>query len=244
MRLNYDTVLAGSKAVLVPYRPEHVPTYHKWMLDSHLLEMTGSEPLTMEEEIDMQQTWRDDETKCTFIVLATSDCESLPITTTPTVNDDGAPADHASAHPAATAITNLSLIDQNLFELSQNLKAMVGDVNLFFHSYDNDEDSIHKTAELDVMTASVRHRRSGIGSEAVRIMMQYGHHALGVTRFYVKIKEENEASLNMFENTLCFVKCGYAACFKEVELEYIINTNGYGKELPAVTLFGFKLGDI
>lgn len=41
MRLNYDTVLAGPKAVLVPYRPEHVPTYHKWMLDPHLLEMVS-----------------------------------------------------------------------------------------------------------------------------------------------------------------------------------------------------------
>lgn len=204
---------------------------------------TGSEPLTMEEEIDMQQSWRDDETKCTFIVLAASDCEELP-----TLRNE------ENDHPAKVISTNnLSLIDQNKFEVTQNLRAMVGDVNLFFHAYDNDDDSIHKTAELDVMTASARHRRSGIGSEAVRIMMMYGHHVLGVTRFYVKIKEENDASLNMFENSLGFLKCGYAACFKEVELEYVVNTGrgvtsdstiGSGKDLPPAAVFGFKLGDV
>ncbi|KAJ2861979.1 N-acetyltransferase 9 [Coemansia aciculifera] len=32
--------------------------------------MTGSEPLTIDEEYAMQQTWRTDDDKCTFIVLA------------------------------------------------------------------------------------------------------------------------------------------------------------------------------
>ena len=50
MKLNYDTCLAGEKATLVPYRPEHVQKYHEWMKDPELLELTGSEPLSMEEE--------------------------------------------------------------------------------------------------------------------------------------------------------------------------------------------------
>lgn len=40
-----------------------------------------------------------------------------------------------------------------------------------------------------------------------------------VRRFFVKISEDNAASIALFEK--CgFVRCGYVACFKEVELEW------------------------
>ena len=55
---------------LVPYRKHHVEKYHQWMCSPELLEATASEPLSLQEEYEMQQTWRDDEAKCTFIILA------------------------------------------------------------------------------------------------------------------------------------------------------------------------------
>ncbi|KAG8965125.1 N-acetyltransferase 9 [Tulasnella sp. 408] len=61
MRVNANTCIVGALVVLVPYRPEHVPTYHRWMMDPKLQELTASEPLTYEQELEMQQKWREDE---------------------------------------------------------------------------------------------------------------------------------------------------------------------------------------
>jgi RimJ/RimL family protein N-acetyltransferase len=68
MLQNQNLVLKHPQLNLVPYRKEHVLQYHEWMKDAELLELTASEPLSLEEEYSMQQSWRDDEKKCTFIV--------------------------------------------------------------------------------------------------------------------------------------------------------------------------------
>ena len=69
MRSNWTCQIVGSKVVLVPYREAHVEKYHRWMKSEELQELTGSEPLTLEQEKEMQMTWREDKDKCTFIVL-------------------------------------------------------------------------------------------------------------------------------------------------------------------------------
>ncbi|CAN0927215.1 N-acetyltransferase 9-like protein [Linum grandiflorum] len=61
--------LEGEKVILVPYMEAHVPKYHQWMQDPILLEATGSEPLSLQEEYNMQLTWTQDPLKRTFIVL-------------------------------------------------------------------------------------------------------------------------------------------------------------------------------
>jgi hypothetical protein len=48
------------KVVLVPYSPHHVPKYHGWMQDPVLRFQTGSEPLSLEEEYEMQRKWLTD----------------------------------------------------------------------------------------------------------------------------------------------------------------------------------------
>ncbi|XP_066256326.1 N-acetyltransferase 9-like protein, partial [Euwallacea similis] len=69
MLINEHTIIKGSKVVLVPYKKLHVPKYHEWMKSKELQSLTASEPLTIEEEYEMQKSWQIDENKCTFIVL-------------------------------------------------------------------------------------------------------------------------------------------------------------------------------
>ncbi|MCL7051807.1 hypothetical protein MKW94_005295 [Papaver nudicaule] len=61
--------LEGDKVILVPYMKEHVQRYHEWMQDPDLLQATGSEPLTLEQEYDMHLSWTHDTKKHTFIIL-------------------------------------------------------------------------------------------------------------------------------------------------------------------------------
>jgi hypothetical protein len=73
MRLNWTTRVCGSHVQLVPYRRLHVSKYHDWMKDPHILEMTASEPLSLQEELDMQLSWKNDPDKLTFIIYALRD---------------------------------------------------------------------------------------------------------------------------------------------------------------------------
>ncbi|KAL2246172.1 UNVERIFIED_CONTAM: N-acetyltransferase 9-like protein [Sesamum indicum] len=61
--------LEGEKVILVPYMKEHVPKYHVWMQDPSILQATASEPLTLDQEYEMQLSWIQDPLKQTFIVL-------------------------------------------------------------------------------------------------------------------------------------------------------------------------------
>uniref|UniRef100_A0A3Q3JED5 Uncharacterized protein n=1 Tax=Monopterus albus TaxID=43700 RepID=A0A3Q3JED5_MONAL len=73
MKINRNTVLEGHKVVLVPYNANHVTRYHEWMKCPELEHLTPSEPPTLEQEYDMQGSWREDDdsktSSCTFIIL-------------------------------------------------------------------------------------------------------------------------------------------------------------------------------
>ena len=74
MKLNSNLVLECEGITLVPYLKGHVLEYHRWMQNPELLEQTASEPLTLEQEYEMQKSWLNDDDKLTFIIhSATSD---------------------------------------------------------------------------------------------------------------------------------------------------------------------------
>ena len=62
--------LEGEKVILVPYMKEHVSKYHQWMQDPFLLQTTGSEPLTLDQEYQMQLTWIQDPNSSLFIIFS------------------------------------------------------------------------------------------------------------------------------------------------------------------------------
>eukprot|EP01147_Barroeca_monosierra_P010566 gene10566-2690_t len=104
MRENANITIVGEHVILVPYEPKHVEKYHAWMQSKELQELTASEPLSIEQEYKMQSSWRNDQDKCTFIVL-----HSAPLLT---CQDENRPTFEATGDEIA---------------------AMVGDVNLFLN---------------------------------------------------------------------------------------------------------------
>ncbi|RKF61556.1 N-acetyltransferase 9-like protein [Golovinomyces cichoracearum] len=77
MRINEGVAISSSKVLLVPYEKRHVKTYHEWMKSKEIQKVTASEPLTLKEEYLMQESWRHDHDKLTFIICTPT---STPIT--------------------------------------------------------------------------------------------------------------------------------------------------------------------
>jgi RimJ/RimL family protein N-acetyltransferase len=67
-RLNSKLRIKLAQVCLIPYRAIHVQKYFDWMKNEELLRLTGSEPLSLQEEKLNQISWRDDPNKCTFII--------------------------------------------------------------------------------------------------------------------------------------------------------------------------------
>lgn len=181
--------------MLVPYRKEHVPHYHEWMQDPALQEATASEPLSLEEEYEMQRDWADDPNKCTFILLD----PSLPDT------------------PGTGSSGGGMCGDVNLFLHPDDDEAEVSGQEQ--QPPQQQQESGLTRAEVSVMVAEPRSRRKGIAEEVLRIVMAYAVSCLGILVFEAKIGFDNDASLHLF------AKLGYREIrrvdvFKEVTVEY------------------------
>ncbi|GBG29065.1 N-acetyltransferase 9-like protein [Hondaea fermentalgiana] len=207
MRTNWETRLVGKRVVLVPYRRQHVEKYHEWMKDPALLEATASEPLSVEEEYEMQASWRDDDAKCTFIILDASESED--------------------AMSLDSQVLDKMVGDTNLF-LQEGDETSDGEEG-------SSDSKAPPSAEIEIMIAEKSARRKKLASESLLLMMRYGIDALKLGRFVAKIGAANAPSLALFES-LGYKRVAYAEAFEEHELHWNASDKEAMKMLPALCL--------
>ncbi|KAH7401770.1 GNAT domain-containing protein [Phaeosphaeria sp. MPI-PUGE-AT-0046c] len=225
MKLNEHEAILTSRLLLVPYSTHHVPTYHEWMQDEEIQKATASDPLSLPEEHAMQQSWRLDHDKLTFIIC--------------------------SAPPPSTNASPTTLIPQE----HDTPSTMLGDVNLFLYEdpdlpsstttpSTDPTDSVPIIGELEIMLPLPSSRRQGLATSALKAFVAYitsptnlprimEEYRLGCDerseRFLrylrVKIDKENEASLGLF-GKLGFARVGEVNYFGEVEMRREVREGG------------------
>ncbi|KIV94467.1 hypothetical protein, variant [Exophiala mesophila] len=208
----------------------HVPKYHEWMKDAEIQVLTASEPLSLDEEYAMQQTWRTDGDKLTFIVCRRLSDYRSSVTTDLDVN----------TRPDDSVIGTGPLV-------------MVGDVNMFVSVDDQDDDDegddptqeLGLVAELEVMIAEKAQRGKGLGKASVRAFLTYvlQHQEPIVTEFFKHHQAgggredlEGVTSTTTKPKTIDFfaVKIGQAN-YKSIGL---FEALGFTKVAPTVNYFG------
>ncbi|KAM0721686.1 hypothetical protein Q7P37_002611 [Cladosporium fusiforme] len=215
MRINENIALTNAKTLLVPYSSHHVPTYHEWMQDADLQAATASEPLSISEEYAMQQSWRTDADKLTFIVCL--------------------PREESASESDSTGVQGGK---------DDRPERMIGDINLFlFEPEDEDEDADSQgpkpsspvIGEIELMIARKDLHRQGYGRAALLSFMSYVLDSwAGIAAEYgngaktgreldylrVKINQSNERSIALF-NSVGFVQTAAGAnYFGEIELRW------------------------
>ena len=201
MKINATTRIQGPKVVLVPYRKHHVLKYHDWMAKPEIQELTSSEPLTLDEEYNMQKSWQEDQDKLTFIILSRSIL------------------DHESD------MSGQSVEEREIRAMIGDVNAFIIDEQADEED-DEKEPNTFKCAELEIMIVEHDQRGKGLGAESVYLMMSYilQHlDSLHLDSFIVKITQDNLPSIKMFEK-LGFVEYEKIEVFKQVSLRFKINS--------------------
>ncbi|KAJ4389197.1 hypothetical protein N0V93_006660 [Gnomoniopsis smithogilvyi] len=209
MKLNENIAISSPKVLLVPYDRRHVPRYHEWMKDPAIQEATASEPLSLEEEYENQESWRASHDKLTFIL-----CQ--PTTTANVVDDQSVDAGKVDA-PGQ----------------------MIGDINFFLYPSDDDDAPDGTcVGEVDIMIAGQGDRGKGLGKAAVstflhyiwknrdEILREYQAGETGLTKtdgglrlevLMAKIKSDNKGSIALFKG-LGFEQDGDVNYFGEIKM--------------------------
>eukprot|EP01091_Cochliopodium_minus_P015918 TRINITY_DN5796_c0_g1_i1.p1 TRINITY_DN5796_c0_g1~~TRINITY_DN5796_c0_g1_i1.p1 ORF type:complete len:177 (-),score=53.58 TRINITY_DN5796_c0_g1_i1:4-534(-) len=91
------------------------------------------------------------------------------------------------------------LLDTTRLNTETNIYEMCGDVNLFFHEYENEGENKREVAEIEIMIAEKESRRKGIAFEALFLMMYYAVEHLNTKKFVAKINFDNSGSISLFK---------------------------------------------
>jgi len=163
------------------------------MSDPVLRELTASEPLTLEEEYDMQRKWQSDEDKLTFIVL------------------------HRDELPSEETQEDTRTLTADERDESR----MIGDVNLFFKGSTTDED-FEVEAEVMIAESAYRRRGYASEAMQLLFRFAASFRAqsalpINAEKLVVRIGESNDASRRMFEK-LGFVVTKHVKVFEELEM--------------------------
>ncbi|CUS13753.1 unnamed protein product, partial [Tuber aestivum] len=207
--------LQSPKILLVPYEPHHVLTYHAWMEDEDLRTATASDRLTLPEEHAMQESWREDGGKLTFIAC-------LPPTTDTS----------KTVRARRDDLPECMLGDVNLFLYPSP-------------EHDGVEGKVVAEVEVMIARREFRGMGLGrevvglflwyVGMHRDEVVGQGGGGRGGgggrrvLMGFRVKIAEGNSGSIKLFEG-LGFERVGEVNYFGEVELVRGVDWGGMGGE--------------
>lgn len=101
----------------------------------------------------------------------------------------------------------------------REINCMAGDVNAFL-SYENNTKNI--IAELEIMIAEEKYRRMGFAAESLDIFMNWIHFYIpNISKFIAKIHNNNQSSLNLFQQKLKFIPFDRVEIFNEIHLELL-----------------------
>ncbi|RFU34626.1 hypothetical protein B7463_g1701, partial [Scytalidium lignicola] len=159
---------------------------------NEIQEATASEPLSLEEEYQMQHSWRTDHDKLTFIACVPP------------------PSDASNVENLAPAIFP---------GVADAPERMIGDVNLFLSPADEDEEGC--IGELELMIAPTSIRRQGYGRATILTFIYYlkthleeilteykqgkSQDKMSLLQLKVKVGSSNEKSIQLFES-IGFIK--------------------------------------
>ncbi|XP_058120780.1 alpha/beta-tubulin-N-acetyltransferase 9 [Anopheles ziemanni] len=199
MRLNENIKIVGRAVILVPYESKHVAKYHEWMKNEELQQLTASEPLTLDEEYEMQKSWRVDEDKCTFLIL-----------------------DRALFEKTGDEIAAL-VGDTNIF-----LQSTTEAEDPQGQGTDQLTNSERRTAgEIEIMIAEASARGKRFGWEATLLMLLFGVEHLHIEHYLAITKDSNTRAMQMFER-MKFLETKRTPVFREVTFGCTIDESWLG----------------
>ncbi|BFZ62757.1 hypothetical protein YB2330_003867 [Saitoella coloradoensis] len=213
MKQNAHTLVYNGKVTLVPYEAIHVPKYHEWMKDPAILEATASEPLSLEEEYEMQRKWREDGDKLTFIVL---DQAKLRDGTTSSKEEE-----------VAAMIGDVNLFLSESYDDDDD-----DDEDDDFAPKPPKEGPIPYVGEVELMIAEPSYRGRGFGRSSLLLFLLYivdraslivsacSDRNCRLEKLMVKIGEDNPTSLRLFESVGFMKAKEEPSVFREWELHF------------------------